>query len=162
MSAILDPSVESEIAAVAAGVGCELAHAEWKGGVLRVFLDREEGVGLEHCEAVARQLSPLLDALEFGSGRYTLEVSSPGLDRQLHRPRDYERFAGRLARVQFRAQDTGRKRTVVGRLGPVGAPSSGAPSPVAAGEVQVEDRETGELHVIPMASIIMARLEVEW
>ena len=60
---ILDPSVESEIAAVAAGVGCELAHAEWQGGVLRVFLDREEGVGLEHCEAVARQLSPLLDAL---------------------------------------------------------------------------------------------------
>ena len=79
---ILDPSVESEIAAVAAGVGCELAHAEWKGGVLRVFLDREEGVGLEHCEAVARQLSPLLDALEFGSGRYTLEVkpkSKPGV-----------------------------------------------------------------------------------
>ena len=150
---ILDPSVESEIAAVAAGVGCELAHAEWKGGVLRVFLDREEGVGLEHCEAVARQLSPLLDALEFGSGRYTLEVSSPGLDRQLHRPRDYERFAGRLARVQFRALDTGRKRTVVGRLG--------APGPAGAAEVRVEDRETGELHVIPMASIIMARLEVE-
>jgi ribosome maturation factor RimP len=153
---ILDPSVESEIAAVAAGVGCELAHAEWQGGVLRVFLDREEGVGLEHCEAVARQLSPLLDALEFGSGRYTLEVSSPGLDRQLHRPRDYERFAGRLARVQFRAADTGRKRTVVGRLG---APA--APGPTGAEEVRVEDRETGELHVIPMASIIVARLEVE-
>ena len=153
---ILDPSVESEIAAVATGVGCELAHAEWQGGVLRVFLDREEGVGLEHCEAVARQLSPLLDALEFGSGRYTLEVSSPGLDRQLHRPRDYERFAGRLARVQFRAPDTGRKRTVVGRLG-----AAGANSPAGAAEVRVEDRETGELHVIPMASIIMARLEVE-
>lgn len=151
---ILDPSMESEIAAVAAGVGCELAHAEWKGGVLRVFLDREEGVGIEHCEAVARQLSPLLDALEFGSGRYTLEVSSPGLDRQLHRPRDYERFAGRLARVQFRAADTGRKRTVVGRLGALGS--------AGADEVRVEDRETGEWHVIPMASILAARLEVEW
>jgi ribosome maturation factor RimP len=148
---ILDSHVESEIAAVAAAVGCELAHAEWKGSVLRVFLDREEGVGLEHCEAVARQLSPLLDALEFGSGRYTLEVSSPGLDRQLHRPRDYQRFAGRLARVQFRHAETGRKRTVVGRLGEF-----------AGGDVVgLEDRETGERLTIPLASIIVARLEVE-
>lgn len=148
---ILDSSVESEIAAVAAAVGCELAHAEWQGGVLRVFLDREEGVGLEHCEAVARQLSPLLDALEFGSGRYTLEVSSPGLDRQLHRLRDYQRFAGRVARVQFRSADTGRKRTVVGTLYGLEGEDS----------VDVEDRETGERLTIPLASIIVARLEVE-
>ena len=149
---VLDSNLESEIAAVAAAVGCELAHAEWKGGVLRVFLDREEGVGLEHCEAAARQLSPLLDALEFGSGRYTLEVSSPGLDRQLHRPRDYQRFAGRLARVQFRNAETGRKRTVVGRLGSlIGDESS----------IELEERESGERLEIPLANIIVARLEVE-
>ena len=54
--------------------------------------------------------------LDFGTGRYVLEVSSPGLDRQLYKPRDYERFAGRLARVTYEDPETGKKRTDVARL----------------------------------------------
>jgi ribosome maturation factor RimP len=90
-----------ELEQIAAASGCELVHAELKGGVLRVFLDRPEGQGavtLEDCSHVSRQVSALLDVLDFGTGRYVLEVSSPGLDRQLYKPRDYERFAGRGAR----------------------------------------------------------------
>src|SRR5689334_21983574 len=87
---------------VASSAGCDLLHAEIKGGVMRLILDRPEGgVTLTDCEHVSKQVSHLLDVLDFGSGRYVLEVSSPGLDRQLYRPADYERFAGRLARVTF-------------------------------------------------------------
>src|SRR5688572_23221268 len=106
----LDSALEAELEATVASLGCELVHAEWKGGMLRLYVDREGGVHLEDCERVSRAVSPLLDALGFGAGRYLLEVSSPGLDRGLYRPRDYERFAGKLARVQFVNPDTGRKR----------------------------------------------------
>ena len=71
---------------------------------------------LADCEHVSRQVSALLDVLDFGTGRYVLEVSSPGLDRQLYKPRDYDRFAGRLARVTFQDPETGKKKTVVARL----------------------------------------------
>ncbi len=115
------PTLQGELLAeleqIAAAAGCQLEHAEWKGGVLRLVLDRPEGgVSLGDCETVSKQVSALLDVADFGKNRYTLEVTSPGLDRQLYRPRDYARFTGRLARVTIRASATGGKRTVVGRL----------------------------------------------
>jgi ribosome maturation factor RimP len=115
------PALESELLAeleqIAAAAGCQLEHAEWKGGVLRLVLDRPEGgVSLGDCETVAKQVSALLDVVDFGKNRYTLEVTSPGLDRQLYRPRDYTRFTGRLVRATLRASETARKRTVVARL----------------------------------------------
>ena len=149
----LDASLEAELAAVAERLGCELVHAEFKGGVLRLVVDREGGVGLEDCALVSRQVSPLLDAAGFGTGRYVLEVSSPGLDRPLYRPSDYERFTGKLARVSFKDPATARKRTVVGRLT--------AFRPEAGGEVEIEDRDTGERLRIALDSIQTARLEVE-
>ena len=149
----LDASLVAELAAVAERLGCELVHAEYKGGVLRLYVDREEGIGLEDCALVSRQVSPLLDAAEFGAGRYVLEVSSPGLDRQLYGPRDYERFTGRLARVSFKDPATARKRTVIGRLL--------AYRPEAGGEVEIEASDTGEKHRVALNSIQTARLEVE-
>jgi ribosome maturation factor RimP len=107
----LTPEVEAELAESAAAAGCELIHAEWKGGLLRLVLDRpdspdspDSGVSLADCERVAKQASALLDMLDFGQGRYLLEVSSPGLDRQLYRPSDYRRFLGRLVRVTYEAE----------------------------------------------------------
>jgi ribosome maturation factor RimP len=104
----LAPEIEAELAESAAAAGCELIHAEWKGGLLRLVLDRPDaadspdtGVSLADCERVAKQASALLDVLDFGQGRYLLEVSSPGLDRQLYRPSDYRRFLGRLVRVTW-------------------------------------------------------------
>ena len=152
----LAPELQAELEAAVAGLGCELVHAEWKGGVLRLYVDREGGVRIEDCERVSRAVSPLLDALEFGRGRYVLEVSSPGLDRGLYKPRDFERFAGRLARIQFMNPETARKRTVVGRLG------GWTPGPGEVdGEVELVDRENGELHRISLRNITTARLEVE-
>src|SRR5688572_18720905 len=91
----LDAELVAELEQIAAAAGCQLENAEWKGGVLRLVLDRPEGgVGLTDCEQVSKQVSALLDVVDFGKNRYTLEVSSPGLDRQLYRPRDYARFTG--------------------------------------------------------------------
>jgi len=96
---------------VAHSDGLEIFDIEWKVGkqrLLRVYLDRlpgpanPEGLGITHkdCERVSQQLSVILDVEELIPGpSYTLEVSSPGLDRKLIKPADYERFAGRLARV---------------------------------------------------------------
>lgn len=157
--------ITPEIEQIAQGAGCELVHAELKGGVLRIFLDKEEGgVALADCERVSRQVSALLDVLDFGAGRYVLEVSSPGLDRQLYQPRDYERFAGRLARVTYEDPGTGRKRTEVARLRGLRRPAA---APVASGEslrgavALLEDGRTGEIRELPLENVKLARLEVE-
>jgi ribosome maturation factor RimP len=96
---------------VARSEGLDIFDVEWKVGkqrLLRVYLDRlagpanPEGLGITHkdCERVSQQLSVILDVEELVPGpAYTLEVSSPGLDRKLIKPADYERFAGRLAKI---------------------------------------------------------------
>jgi ribosome maturation factor RimP len=96
---------------VARSDGLEVFDIEWKVGkqrLLRVYLDRlpgpanPEGLGITHndCERVSKQLSVILDVEELVPGPpYTLEVSSPGLDRKLIKPGDYERFTGRLAKI---------------------------------------------------------------
>ena len=92
-------------------MGLEIFDVEWKIGkqrLLRVYIDRPPGpsnpesLGISHkdCERVSEQLSVILDVEDLVPGpAYTLEVSSPGLDRELIKPADYERFAGRLARI---------------------------------------------------------------
>jgi len=153
----IDAELEAEFADVAASVGCELLHAELHGNTLRVFLDRfEGGVTLADCESVSKQLSALLDVQDFGDRRYLLEVSSPGLDRQLYGPRDYERFRGHAVRVRFRTSE-GSKRTVVGRLEEYRAGGEGE----GGGEIIVTDAERGERHGIPLRDVEVARLEIE-
>ncbi len=158
-SAGLTREIEHEIEQVAEANGCELVHAEFGGGVLRLFIDRPErpgGVDLSDCETVSKQVSALLDVVDFGAGRYTLEVSSPGLDRRLYRPRDFRRFAGSLARVTFREAESGKKRTVVGRLGELREPGgTGGP------EVAIALAERDETLVLPLEAVEMARLEIE-
>lgn len=155
----ISPELEHELQGVVEGSGCELVHAEFKGGVLRIFIDRPErpgGVDLSDCEVVSKQVSALLDVLDFGPGRYTLEVSSPGLDRRLYGPRDYRRFAGSLARVTHRDPETGRKRTVVGRLGELREGGAcGRP------EVSLNLVDRDETLRLPLDAIEMARLEIE-
>jgi ribosome maturation factor RimP len=192
----LTPEIETELAGIAAGSGCELLHAEWKGGVLRLILDRSaeptanvanvanlakaaedaggaddtapqasSGVSLGDCEHVAKQASALLDVLDFGGGRYVLEVSSPGLDRQLYRASDYRRFLGRLARVTYEATGAeGRtvRRTIVARLSEFHAPPpANAGQGGSAGAVTLTDERTGERLTLRLESIRLARLEVE-
>ena len=154
-AAALNPELRAELAAVATSCGCELLHVEWKGGVLRLFLDRlqgAQGVTLADCEGVSRRVSALLDVAGWGGGRYTLEVSSPGLDRELYSPRDYERFAGCLVRVTFDDWASGKKRTVVGRLAEYRSGSA---------EITVVERDRGESLLIPLARVRLAKLELE-
>ncbi len=107
-------TLEAELESVASDAGCELAAAMFSGNVLKVVLDHEDGVTLEHCEAVSRELSAILDAEDFGRDRYVLEVTSPGLDRELYKPRDYERFVGSPVKVTF--WNDSRKATKTGTL----------------------------------------------
>jgi ribosome maturation factor RimP len=149
-----------ELESVAAASGCELLAAELKGGIMRLILDKPEGVSLADCQYVSKQASALLDVLDFGTGRYVLEVSSPGLDRQLYRPQDYDRFAGRLARVTMEDPETGKKKTVVARLEGLRRPE-GTDGETAGAEVVLLDDKSGERQAIPLKSVKLARLEIE-
>lgn len=156
--AALSPEVEHELEAIADSNGCELVHAEFKGGLLRLFIDRPDqpsGVDLADCEVISKQVSALLDVVDFGAGRYTLEVSSPGLDRQLYRPRDYRRFVDRLVKVTFRDPETGGKRTVIGRLKDYRDDGPSGP------EITVDVTEREERLTLPLSDVEVARLEIE-
>jgi len=150
----ISPQLETELAAIAAQAGCELVRLEFKGSLLRLFIDRPEGVSLEDCAAVSRAASAVLDLVDFGPAQYTLEVSSPGLDRELLRAEDYRRFAGRRVRVTFREED-GRKRTVVAQLQQLTGtrPDDGV--------VTLTTEEEGTPLALPLASIQSARLVPE-
>jgi ribosome maturation factor RimP len=132
-------------------LGLQVAWVEWKrrggSGLFRVFIDREEGVGLQDCQAVSERLSVLLDVEDPIESSYTLEVSSPGLDRPLWDRKDFERFTGRLARITTREQLDGRRR-FLGRLAGV------------EGDAVLLDQK-GEQRSIPLPVIESARLEVE-
>ena len=150
-----------ELESVAAASGCELLAAELKGGIMRLILDKPEGVTLADCQYVSKQASALLDVLDFGTSRYVLEVSSPGLDRQLYRPQDYDRFAGRLARVTMEDPDTGKKKTVVARLEGLRRPEGTGAEEAANAEVVLLDDKSGERHAVPLKNVKLARLEIE-
>lgn len=97
-----------------AGLGCELVGIEYHpnsaNALLRIYIDRTEGVTVDDCERVSRQVSALLDVADPVPGHYTLEVSSPGLDRPLFEPSHFERYAGRQAKVQLGMALDGRRR----------------------------------------------------
>lgn len=147
-----------ELEQIAAATGCELVHVELKGGTLRLILDKPEGSGgvsLADCELVSKQASAWLDVADFGKGRYVLEVSSPGLDRELYKPADVERFLGKLARVAF-ADPEGKKKTVIGRLTELQREEAEGDS-----KVVLTDDKTGERTEVPWKDVRNARLEIE-
>ena len=86
--------------------GYELVDLELKGGgkhsVLRIFIDKPDGISHKDCELVSEQLGTVLDVEDLIPFSYTLEVSSPGLDRKLVKDSDYTRFEGKLAKIQTR------------------------------------------------------------
>jgi ribosome maturation factor RimP len=152
--------LQPELEQIAAANGCELVHVELKGGVLRLILDKPEGVTLADCEVVAKHSSAYLDVADFGKSRYVLEVSSPGLDRELYKPADVERFIGKLARVAIIDPENGKKRTVIGRLQELQPPPSEGGT-VGDSKVVVTDDKTGERTEVLWKDIRNARLEIE-
>ncbi len=131
-----------------AQLGYELSDLELKlsgrDGIVRVFIDKPEGVDLADCEIVSRQLSALLDVEDPLPGHYTLEVSSPGLDRKLTKPEHFQRFTGETIRVKLRFPVAGR-RNFRGALR-------------SADEEKIEVEVDGESHSLQIATIESARL----
>lgn len=159
--------VREAAARVAGGYGLEIFDVQLRreaiGTVLRVIIDRpdrgvpeapEDAVGIEECQKVSRDLSAVLDVEDDELGEpalvknYTLEVSSPGLDRPLRHEADYRRFAGRLAKLVTTA--------------PIGGQSafSGRLTGVDNGHVLLE--EGRRTHRVPLGQVKRARLEVEF
>src|SRR6266545_4026528 len=91
---------------VAQSEGIEVVEVELKGGgrnqFLRISIDKPEGVSHADCEFISQQVGTILDVEDIVPGHYTLEVSSPGLERRLLKPSDYERFHGKKAKVTLR------------------------------------------------------------
>jgi ribosome maturation factor RimP len=123
---------------------------------LRVVLDKpgpaatpEDSVSITDCERVSQELSTILDVEDLLPASYTLEVSSPGLDRPLRGPGDYERFAGRLAKIVTR-EPVERQTAFAGRRRGMD------------GEDVLFENEGGRLVRLPLAKISRARLEVEF
>ena len=132
---------------------------EGQGLVLRVQVDRPgpsatatESVSVDDCARISRDLSAILDVEDLVPDAYTLEVSSPGLDRPLRSADDYRRFSGRQAKLVMREPVDGQKY-FKGRLGGV---EDGAVVAV------LIDAEDGRRHRVPIDVITRANLEVEF
>ncbi|MCH8278982.1 MAG: ribosome maturation factor RimP [Proteobacteria bacterium] len=95
-------------------MGYELADLEVRlggdGGLVRVFIDKPDGIDLHDCEKVSLAVSALLDVEDPVPGKYDLEVSSPGLDRKLTKIEHFQRFMGEIVKVQMRFPIAGRRR----------------------------------------------------
>ncbi len=137
---------------VARSEGMEVVDVEWKVGkqrFLRVYIDKPEGISHRDCELVSQQLSVILDVEDLVPGpRYILEISSPGLDRKLTKPAEYERFIGRLARI-CTVEPFENSKFFEGRL-----------AGYADGKVQIEVK--GRVVSLPFESIRKANLVVEF
>ncbi|MGH8371452.1 MAG: ribosome maturation factor RimP [Gammaproteobacteria bacterium] len=95
---------------VVATLGYELVELEFHGGLLRIYIDQPDGVTLDDCERVSRQVSSVLDVEDPIPGAYSLEVSSPGLDRPLRKLSDFQRFAGHRVKLELTLPLDGRRR----------------------------------------------------
>jgi ribosome maturation factor RimP len=110
----LERRIEAVIAPTIVGMGYELVRVAMSrsGGTLQVMIDRADGqpIGVEDCATLSRALSAVLDVEDPIPAAYTLEVSSPGIDRPLTRPKDFARWTGHLARLETEAPIDGRRR----------------------------------------------------
>ncbi len=133
--------------------GYELVEAELKGSgkssVLRIFIDKPDGISLRDCELVSSQVGTVLDVEDLIPSSYTLEVSSPGLDRKLVKESDYTRFVGQMARIQTRIP-LNQQKVFRGRL-----------QGFQDGKIRLE-LPKGNLLEIPLDVIQEARLEFDW
>ena len=140
LAALLEPTV--------ARLGYEITDIEaklgGKNGVIRVFIDHDEGIGIDDCEKVSHAISALLDVEDPVPGHYDLEVSSPGFNRKLTKVEHFQRFTGEIVKVEMRFPIEGRKR-FRGTL-------------VSTDDENIVVDVDGVSHSLPMATIDTARL----
>ncbi len=146
-------TLKERLAALVEAQGFELLDIEIAGGgaktVMRLIVDGPAGVTLDECAGISREASALLDVEEPFTHSYTLQVSSPGLDRKFYSNGDYRRFAGRQVKVRMRPEYR-EHRTVTGEL--LGL-ENGLVRLAAAG---------GDIVEVPLDKIFETRLEVDW
>jgi ribosome maturation factor RimP len=137
---------------VAIDHGLELVHAEVAGPdnkpIVRVFIDKPQGVTHDDCSEMSTHLGTILDVEDFIHASYTLEVSSPGLERGLYKRSDYERFSGSNAKLKTRQPINGQRNFRGQLLGLEG------------NELIFDDRTSGRVQ-IPLDLITKANLEVD-
>ncbi len=145
--------IEQIARSVAEPEGIEVVEVELKGGgknqFLRISIDRPEGVTHGDCELVSRQVGDILDGDDTIPVHYTLEVSSPGVERKLLKMGDFERFQGKKAKVVLREPIGGQKSFE----GTIGAVENEVISLALPGDAQVE---------IPYRQVERANLKFEW
>ena len=136
---------------VVSELGYELWELEYGtrpgGGMLRLYIDSPDGISVDDCERVSRAVSETLDGADPIKNEYTLEVSSPGLDRVLRTPDHFARFAGERVKLEMSRAVNGRKR-FAGRL-----------TDVTGGEIAL-DVDGATVH-LPIAGIHKARIAPE-
>ena len=137
---LLEPAIER--------LGYELVDLEarlaGKGGLVRLYIDKPDGIDLDDCEKVSLAVSALLDVEDPIPGNYNLEVSSPGLDRKLTKVEHFQRFEGEIVKVQMRFPIEGRRR-FRGTL-------------LSSDEENIVVEVDGESHSLPLKTIDTARL----
>lgn len=153
MAELKREAIGNIIARVTARAGLELVHWEAVGPhsnfTLRIFIDKPGGVDHGDCETVSREIGTLFDIEDLIPNRYTLEVSSPGIERGLYKPADYQRFAGSRVRLKTFAPINGQRNFRGQLLG------------IQENVVSLEADGVGRLD-IPYAQIAKANIEFEF
>ena len=110
----------SLIEPVVEGLGYEVVDIEYRphptNGLLRIYIDGPEGIQLDDCQLVSRQISSLLDVEDPIPGQFNLEISSPGMDRPLRKVEDFERFSGEVIKVKLSVPTLEGQRNFTGTL----------------------------------------------
>ncbi len=154
MQGAVASKIEEIAKRVADSEGLELVEVEVKGGgahrLVRISIDKPEGVTHGDCELVSQQVGTILDVEDVvPGGRYTLEVSSPGVERKLLKPQDYQRFQGKKARITLREPVEGRRHW------------EGTLAGLEEGMIHL-DVEHGKALSFPFAAVEKANLKFEW
>ncbi len=141
---LLEPAIEA--------LGYELSDMELNlghgKGVIRLFIDSDDGITLDDCAKVSHQVSGVLDVEDPIAGDYNLEVSSPGADRKLVKPEHFDRFAGSMVKVRLKRLVDGRRRLKGQLLGRDGE--------------QIQVRLDGKDVSVAIAEIDIARVLPDW
>lgn len=142
-----------EIAAkIAEDHGVELVHSEVAGtkrdSVVRIYIDKPDGVTLDDCGGFSSAIEEILDAEDFIPGKYVLEVSSPGIERELYSLSDFEKFTGKLVKVKTAEEILGQKSFV------------GILTGVEGSEITIDDRASGETK-FPYEAVKKANLKID-
>lgn len=144
--------VEQIAVSVTEPAGIEFVHCEIAGSkrnpIVRLIIDKPGGVTLEDCAQVSRDVEAVLDRDDFIPTAYVLEVSSPGIERELYALADFEKFAGKDVRVKTNRAIGGQRNF------------SGTILGVKENEIDIEDRTNGRIH-IPYESVVKANLIVD-